>query len=97
MASNGIKPGPVFPGPLGFPLRLRTLKSARSTHARILRVYGQGLIDHETFRNLIFGMSSFLSYLKTEVDQKFEDRLAVLETAILKKGGPNHEQKRIPA
>ena len=68
--------------PAPFSLRLRSIKSARQTLARILRERGKGNIDRETFRDLIYGMSHLLAFMKTEKELDIEERLQVIEDRL---------------
>lgn len=82
---------PVYPKPLEFRLRTRTLKTARQTFARIFRTYAEGKIDHETFRNMIYGLSNYLDYLKTEAEINILDRLAEIERRLKQIEGDQNE------
>ena len=70
--------GPRIP----FDLRLRSLKSSRQTHARLLREYARGTIDEPTYKALIWGLSNYLSYLRAEREQELERRLDAIEERL---------------
>ena len=68
--------------PLPFTPRLRSLKSVRSTYARILRVFASGELDTETARVWIYAMSIFLNIAKTESDIDILDKLSNIEKRL---------------
>lgn len=63
-------------------LRLNSLENTRKTYARILRLYAKGGLDRELYRDLIYGLTGFLAYWKTEKDLEIEGRIAALEAAM---------------
>lgn len=82
MAENKV---PIFPTPSGWKLRLRTVHATKNTFARIIREYSAGNLDHDTFRNLIYGLSQYQVYLKLEDQTEFEKRVQRLETILCEK------------
>ena len=74
---------PHVPGKgLGFDLRLRSLTSSRQSLARLLREHSRGTVPPALYRDLVWGMSQFLGYLKESQAQDLETRLSALETAL---------------
>lgn len=71
-----------YPAPIDFQLRLGSIKSTKSSMAKIIRQYSKGLMSHIQFRNLIYGFSSFLSVCKMDNEQETERRIGRLETII---------------
>jgi len=68
---------------LPFAVRLRTLKSSRATLARIIRLWGFGLLDDATAKVAAWLLQTHLALQKAELDSSIEDRLKALETKIL--------------
>lgn len=60
-------------------LRLNSLENSRKSFARIIREYMRGDLDRVTFRDLVFAMSGFLGYWRTEKELDIEERLLALE------------------
>ena len=67
-------------------LRLSSPKATRQTYARILRAYNTGDIESQKFRDLVYGMTSFLQYWKFEKDIDIEKRIDELEKVVEARG-----------
>jgi hypothetical protein len=67
---------------LGFRLRLRSIKSAKNSFARLLREFAEGNIDEKIFRSLVYGLSGYISILKLQLETQVEDRLREIEKKI---------------
>ncbi len=67
--------------PKGFKLQLNTLVNSRKSFARIIRMMAAGQIDPVLFRNLVYGMTGYLSFLKMEQENEIIERLEKLEAA----------------
>ena len=82
--------------PLPFTPRLRSLKSLRSTYARILRVFASGELDAETARVWIYAMSIFLNIAKTETEQDIIDQLKNITKRLdtIEKGKNQYEKSQ---
>jgi len=63
-------------------LRLRSATSTRQTFASVLRAYGRGEIPQDVYRQLVWGLSQFLSAFRLERDLAIEERLDAIEAAI---------------
>ena len=63
-------------------LRLNSLENTRKSYARILRMYARGELLPAFFRNLVYGMTGFLSYWKLEADLEIEKRLEAIERRL---------------
>jgi len=73
---------PVYPSPLPFVPRLKTLKSVRSTYARILRCLAAAEIDLETARVWVYAIATFLNIAKTATEIDIETELKKLRAEI---------------
>ena len=67
--------------PLCFDLRLRSLKSARQSYARLIRERARGNVPDKDFKSILWGLNGLLAYLKAESEEDFEIRLQALEAA----------------
>lgn len=67
-------------------LRLNTLENARRTYARILRARFTGELDRETYRDLIYGFSTFIGFWKLEKTEELADRIDALEDLLKERG-----------
>jgi hypothetical protein len=76
MAENELETRPRGPF-LRFPLD--NVANTRASFARLIRAYARGRIDAETYRNLVYGLSSYSNFLKSIKDDEFEQRLNLLE------------------
>ena len=76
---------PTYPAPLPFKPRLRTVKAAKSTFEKIMRLYAAGELDNESMRVWVYSMSQFQNYLKLDNEQEFQRRVERLETIICEK------------
>ncbi len=63
-------------------LRLDTLEKTRLTYARLLRLRATGRLNPPTFRDLVYGFTSFLGYWKLEADIRLEEKLEALERKL---------------
>ena len=63
-------------------LALNTVENSRKTLARLLREYNSDAIEHQKFRNLCFGFTTFLSFFKQEADLRIEKRINDLAEEI---------------
>ena len=61
--------------PLAFSLRLRSLTSARQSVARLVREYGRGNVDYATYKGLLYGLQTLLSFMKAEREYQIEEKL----------------------
>ena len=74
-------------GGVGFKtkLYLNTLENSRKTFARLLRKYARGEIDRVLYRDLVYGLTGYLGFFRTEIElqtvRELEDRLKALEAA----------------
>lgn len=84
MSGEQIRTNTAVPAP--FSLRLRSLKSSRQTLARIVREHARGNLDRDTFKDLVYGMSHLLSYMKTEKELDVEARLEAIEDRLSGEG-----------
>lgn len=67
---------------IGWDLRLRSLGASRSAFARLLRCYARGECDEAVYKNLCYGLSLYLGYLKSEKEAEIEERLDALELKL---------------
>ena len=67
-------------------LRMNTLEKSRQSLTRVIRMYTKGEIDHEGFRDIVYGFAGLLSYWKLEKDCEIEKRLDAIEDALLTGG-----------
>jgi len=58
---------------------LNTAKNTRQTLGRVLRAYNRDEIEADKFRNLVYGFSKYLEYIKHEDDLRIEERLEAIE------------------
>ena len=80
MSDNGTKTDAEHRDPPLRRLRLNTIAGARVSYARIIRLYDRGEISESKYRNLVYGLSGFLAYLKSEREMNdFDERLRILE------------------
>ena len=63
-------------------LMLNSLPNAKASLARVMRLYANGSLDAARYRNLIYGFSAYLSYLKQEADLDIEQRLEAIENLL---------------
>lgn len=63
-------------------LRLNTLQNARRTYARILRARFTGEIDRETYRDLVYGFSTFIGMWKLQQTEELAERIDALEAML---------------
>ena len=64
-------------------LRLNSVKNARSTMGRLIRLVDRGEISEGRFRTITYGMATHLAYLKAEKELvDFDGRLAAIEEAL---------------
>ena len=86
---------PIKPAPLEFSPRLRSLKSGRTTMARILREYAAGRIDNDSMRTWCYAMATFLNYAKTETEMNILDELASIKKRLneIEKGKTNESTR----
>jgi hypothetical protein len=61
---------------------LERSESARHSFARVIRAYAKGKIDRETYRDLVYGLSAYMSALKLARDDDLEARIGALEERI---------------
>ncbi len=66
-------------GGVNIQLRLNSLENSRKSFARLIRMYLSDEMDRVMFRDLVFAMSGYLSYWKTELETDIEERLTALE------------------
>ena len=67
-------------------LRLNTLQNARRTYARILRARFTGEIDRETYRDLVYGFSTFIGMWKLQQTEELAERIDALEDLLRERG-----------
>ena len=67
-------------------LALKNTKAARSTLCRLIRLRFQDAINKETYRDLIYGLNSLLTYDKQITECEIETRLERLEAHFEKTG-----------
>ena len=65
--------------PKGMKLQLNTVANSRKSFARIIRMMAAGELDGNLFRALVYGMTGYLSYIKTEQENEIIERLDKLE------------------
>ena len=67
----------------GLFLALDTFEESRESFARILKAYAETEINHDYFRDLVYGMSGYLQYWRTDIELKdikeIRERLDYLE------------------
>lgn len=68
-------------------LNMRDHNAARLTLGRLIRSYHAGELESQTFRDLVYGFNTMLSYFKHAADLAIEDRLTAIEDSL-------SEQKR---
>jgi hypothetical protein len=73
---------PQIAMPLPFVPRLRSLKSLRSTYARILRALAAGQLDLETARVWIYAVSVYLNIAKAQTEIEVLDRITAIEKRL---------------
>jgi len=66
-------------GGVNIQLRLNSLENSRKSFARLIRMYLSDEMDRVMFRDLVFAMSGYLGYWKTELETDIEERLTALE------------------
>jgi|GEM_PF-3631522 len=89
-----------YPAKLDFSPRLRSLKSARSTFARIMRTYAAGDLDSDAARVWCYLFQTMLGIMKAEIDYSVIDRLTEIEkrlTEIEGERNESHQQRRFKA
>jgi len=64
------------------PLRLTTLKSSKTSFARVIKAYAEGTLDEKTYRNLVWALGVFIAYLKAESEQEIIKRIEALEEVM---------------
>lgn len=67
-------------------LRLNTLANARRTYARILRARFNEEIDRETYRDLVYGFSTFIGMWKLESMESLQERMDAIEATLKERG-----------
>ena len=71
--------GAIFTGKLW----LNSLENTRKTYARILRKYAAGELNRVVFRDLVYGLTGYLAYFRTEIElhelRELEERLSEVE------------------
>lgn len=67
-------------------LRLNTLENSRQSLTRIIRMYTKGELDHEPYRDIVYGFAGLLAYWKLEKDCEIEKRLDRIEDTLLTQG-----------
>jgi len=82
---------PRYPDPLDWSPRLRSIKSSRTTFARLMREYAKGKINNNSMRVWAYVFATFLNIAKTEHDYSIVDRLAELENRIKEIEGEKNE------
>ena len=68
--------------PVPFNIRLGTIKSTRSTFARVIRAYADGTISDQIAKNLSWMIGQYTNILKLENEQDNEERLLALEIVL---------------
>ena len=63
-------------------LGMRDHNAARLTLARLIRSYHRGEMESQTFRDLVYGFNTLLSYFKHAADLDIEKRLEAIENAL---------------
>ena len=67
---------------VGFQLRLRTIKSAKNSFARLIREFAAGHVDDKVFRSLVYGLSGFINMLKLQLETNLEEKLKAIEKKL---------------
>jgi len=68
--------------------RLNTLLNSRKSLSRLMRQYGNGHIDQDRFRSLVYSYNVLLAYWRTLEELEIKERLGKIETLLLQ-GGRN--------
>ena len=63
-------------------LGMKDHRSARLTLGRLIRQYHAGELESQTFRDLVYGFNTMLSYFKHAADLDIEKRLEAIENAL---------------
>ena len=83
MSDTATKIDEAHPDPPLRRLRLNSISNARRTFARVIRLYDRNELSEGKFRAMVYGLSSYLGYLKVERElQDFHERLAAIEETI---------------
>lgn len=70
---------PHIPRPLNWGrLGLKTLKATRTTLARVIRAYADGMIDTEQYKNLVYGLNVMLGYFKSDTEADTENQIKTI-------------------
>ncbi len=68
-----------IPRPLNWRrLGLKTLRATRTTLARVIRAYADGMIDTERYKNLVYGLNVLLGYFKSDTEAETEQVKTIL-------------------
>ena len=63
-------------------LPMKDHAAARRSLARVIRMRFAGEIDTKRYRDLVYGLSTLLSYFRLDIDCEYERRLEAIETAL---------------
>jgi len=61
---------------------LSNLTAARKTFGRVIRAYGRGEVKENVYRALVYGLSHYLGYLKTERELDIDAQLAEIRERL---------------
>ena len=63
-------------------LILNNIKNARLSFGRVIRAYLRGDITREEYRDIVYGLSHYLGYLKVEIDLDLEQEIEEIKAMM---------------